>query len=81
MKEKLKSKTFWLTLVGAVVVLLQAFGLRVDVPVLNEVITAVCSVAIVAGVMIDDTKKKEETSTKDNSTTEEDSQTDQSEEE
>ena len=59
MKEKLKTKSFWLSIVGAVIVLLQAFGLKVDVPVINEVITAICSVAIVAGVMIDDTKKKE----------------------
>ena len=59
MKEKLKRKTFWLSIVGSVVVLLQAFGLKIDVPVVNEVITALCSVAIVTGVMIDDTKKKE----------------------
>lgn len=58
MKEKLKSKRFWITLVGAVIVLLQAIGLKVDVPAINEIVTAVCSVAIVLGVMIEDTKTK-----------------------
>ena len=58
MKEKLKSKRFWLTLVGAVIVLLQAVGLKVDVPAINEIVTAICSIAIVLGVMIEDTKTK-----------------------
>lgn len=39
--------------------LLQAFGLKVDVPVVNEIITSVCAIAILLGVMIDDTKKTE----------------------
>lgn len=58
MKEKLKSKRFWLTLVGAVIVLLQAIGLKVDVPAVNEIVTAICSIGIVLGVMIEDTKPK-----------------------
>ena len=70
MKEKLKTKSFWLTVVGAVIMLLQAFGLKINVPVVNEIITALCSVAIVMGIMIDDTKKKEETTKDDNSTEE-----------
>ena len=60
MKEKLKTKSFWLSVCGSIIVLLQAFGLKIDVPLVNEIITALCSIAIVLGVMIDDTKKKEE---------------------
>ena len=67
MKEKLKTKSFWLTIVGAVIMLLQAFGLKINGPLVNEIITALCSIAIVTGIMIDDTKKKEETPTEDNS--------------
>lgn len=58
MKEKLKSKRFWITLVGAVIVLLQAIGLKVDVPAVNEIVTAICSIGIVLGVIIEDTKPK-----------------------
>ena len=53
-KKKLTSKTFWISLAGAVVVMLQCFGLKIDAPYINEAISAVCSVCIILGLMRDD---------------------------
>lgn len=61
MKNKIKTKSFWIGLAGAVIMLLQAFGLKINVPVINEVISSLCAIAILLGVMIDDTKKTENT--------------------
>lgn len=58
MKDKLKSKGFWISLTGAVVVLMQTLGVKFDVAYVNEVISAVCAVLIVVGVMVDDVKNK-----------------------
>lgn len=57
MKEKLRSKKFWLSLAAAVVVILQCFGLKVDAPVVNEAVCAVCGVLVLVGLVVDDTKK------------------------
>ena len=65
MKNKLKSKGFWLSLSGAIIVLLQTLGVKFDVVYLNEVVSAVCSLLIVVGIMVDDVKIKDKT-TKDN---------------
>ncbi len=54
MKTRIKSKSFWIALVGAVIMLLQAFCLRVDVPLVNEIVSALCTIAILFGAMIDD---------------------------
>jgi len=53
-KKKLTSKTFWISLAGAVVVMLQCFGLKIDAPYINEAISAVCSVCIILSLMRDD---------------------------
>ena len=60
MKNKLKSKGFWLSLSGAVIVLMQTLGVKFDVAYVNEVISAVCSLLIVVGIMVDDRKKLEQ---------------------
>ena len=60
MKNKLKSKGLWLSLSGAVIVLMQTVGVKFDVAYVNEVISAVCSLLIVVGIMVDDRKKLEQ---------------------
>ncbi len=57
MKNKIKTKSFWIGLAGAVIMLLQTLGLRINAPVVNEVISSLCAIAILFGVMTDDTKK------------------------
>jgi uncharacterized membrane protein len=55
--KRLKTKSFWVGLAGAVMLILQAFGLKINAPVVNEVISSLCAIAILFGVMVDDTKK------------------------
>ena len=57
MKNKLKTKSFWVGIAGAVVLILQTLGLKINAPVVNEVISSLCAIAILFGVMVDDTKK------------------------
>ncbi len=55
-KEKLKSKTFWLALSGAIVVFLQTAGVKIDAPYVNELVTAFCGILVVAGIIKDNGK-------------------------
>ena len=54
MLEKIKSVKFWLSLSGAIVIVLQLFGLRVSAPFVNEVVSAICSVFVILGIMVPD---------------------------
>ncbi len=53
LKEKCKNKGFWISLVAAVVMVLQACGLKIDVPVVNEIVSAVMGVLVVLGIVSD----------------------------
>lgn len=59
LKEKMKHKSFWLTLVGAVIMFLQLLGVKVDAPYINEIINAFCAIAIILGIMSDTPPPKE----------------------
>ncbi|MDR3292888.1 MAG: hypothetical protein LBT20_02150 [Clostridiales bacterium] len=54
MKEKLKSPKFWLTLSGAFILLLQSFGVKLDAPAVNEALTSISGLLLVAGVLSKD---------------------------
>lgn len=54
--DKMKSKTFWLALAGAIVVFLQTAGVKVNAPYVNELVTAFCAVLVVVGIIKDDKK-------------------------
>jgi uncharacterized membrane protein len=58
MKDKLRSKKFWLSLAAAVVVLLQCLGVKIDAPVVNEAVCTVCGVLVLIGLITDDVKKE-----------------------
>ncbi len=45
------SKSVILSLAGGIILLLQAFGVKVNVPYVNEVVEAVCAVLIVLGIV------------------------------
>lgn len=51
MKERLKNYGFWISLVSGIIMVLQAFGLRIDAPYVNEIITAVLGVLVVLGII------------------------------
>lgn len=53
LKEKLKNKGFWVSLVSAVVMILQAFGLKIDAPAVNEILTAVVGLLVILGIVSD----------------------------
>ena len=47
----IKTKRFWLAVGAVVVMVLQAFGVKVDAEYVNELISAVCGVLIMVGVL------------------------------
>lgn len=51
MKEKLRNKGFWISLVSAVIVFVQSIGIKVDVPAVNEIISALLTVLVVLGII------------------------------
>lgn len=51
MKDKLKNYGFWLSLAGAIVIFLQAVGIRINVPYVNEIITAFMGILVVLGII------------------------------
>ena len=51
MKAKLKSYEFWVSVVSAVMVVLQSISLKFDVPYIQEVIMGFLGVLAVAGVV------------------------------
>lgn len=53
LKEKCKNKGFWISLVAAVVMVLQVCGLKIDAPVVNEIVSAVMGVLVVLGIVSD----------------------------
>lgn len=69
--SKFKSKKFWISLVAAVILLLQLFGLKIDTPYVSEVVSSICAICILVGLMADDTKEKSDENTENNCKAEE----------
>ncbi len=60
MASKLRSKKFWISFAGIVIMLLQLFGVKVNAPYVNELLDSVCAVCILVGLLDapkDDTEK------------------------
>ncbi len=51
MLQKIKTKKFWISLSGIIIMLLQLFGVKVDVPYVNEVVNSICAVLILIGLL------------------------------
>lgn len=67
--NKMKNASFWMSLGGAVVMVLQCLGVKVSAPYVNEVISAVCSVFVIIGIMTPaktEEKKQSETNCPEN---------------
>ena len=58
MKEKLRSKSFWMSLIGALLVFAQAVGLKFDIPAVNEIIRAGLTLLVVIGIITGDGGRK-----------------------
>ena len=49
--RKLRTKSFWVQLAGAVVLLLGLFGVKIDGPYAGEITEALCSLLIILGLI------------------------------
>ncbi|MBE5730762.1 MAG: hypothetical protein E7350_02265 [Clostridiales bacterium] len=63
MNGKYKTKKFWISLVGMVVLLLQLLGVRVDVPYVNEVVNSICAICVFVGLLDGGSEKKTDENT------------------
>lgn len=61
---KIKTTGFWLSLSGAILILVQTIGnivgFAVNVQYFNEIVTSICGVLVVVGVLIPTKKSKED---------------------
>lgn len=51
MKGKFRNYGLWVSLISAVIMILQAMGLKFDLPYVNEVITSVLGVLVALGII------------------------------
>lgn len=61
-KNRLTNYNFWISIVSAVLLILQAFNIEFDVNYINEIITAVLGLLVVIGIINDPTKNGSKTS-------------------
>ena len=61
---KVKTTGFWISLASAIVLVVQAlanaFGFKCDAKYVNEIVTSVCGVLVVVGVLIPTNNKKDD---------------------
>lgn len=50
-KKKIKNYGFWVSLGGAVFLLLQSLGIKVNVPYLNEILCSVLGIMVALGII------------------------------
>ena len=60
MSERIKSMSFWAGLIGAVFLILSAFGVEIGDEVASTVINGVCSVLIMLGIIVPPAKDKDD---------------------
>lgn len=51
MKEKFRNYGLWISLISAVLMILQSIGLKFDLPYINEVITSILGVLVALGII------------------------------
>lgn len=68
MIERLKSTSFWAGLIGAVFLILGAFGVEIGDEVASTVINGVCSVLIMLGIAVPPAKAKDKSDGNDGGT-------------
>ena len=68
-KNRLTNYNFWISIVSAVLLILQAFNIEFDVNYINEIITAVLGLLVVIGIINDPTKSASKTDTSSTITT------------
>lgn len=61
MKNRLTNYNFWISMVSAVLLILQAFDIQFDIAYINEIVTAVLGLLVVIGIISDPTKSSTKT--------------------
>lgn len=51
MKDKMKNYGFWMSLISAILIAVQAMGFKFDMVYVNEIITAFLGVLVVLGII------------------------------
>lgn len=51
MLKRMKNYGFWISIVSAILILLQAFGLKIDLPYINEIVSAVLGLLVILGIV------------------------------
>ena len=49
----MKNKGFWVSLISAIVMILQAFGLKIDAPFANEIAASILGALVILGIISD----------------------------
>ena len=61
LKEKIKSYSYWVSLASAIVLILKVigakFGFNIDATLASDIITSVCSVLVITGIIVTPTSK------------------------
>lgn len=72
MKQKLKSYTFWVALVSAIILVIEEvcklFGWGVDVGIIENIMLSICGVFVVLGIITKSNSKSENENCKDKTT-------------
>lgn len=51
MNSRFKNYGFWTAIISSAFILLQAFGIKINAPYVNEIITAILGVLVVLGII------------------------------
>ena len=71
-KNRLTNYNFWISIVSAILLLLQAFDFEFDILYVNEILTAILGLLVVIGIISDPTKSGTESSVENKKSTEKD---------
>lgn len=53
MSGRIRTKKFWISLAGIIIMLLQLFGLKINTPIISEIVNSICAVCVVIGLIGD----------------------------
>lgn len=56
LKSKVRNYGFWISIISAVLIIVQALGFNVNIPVIKEILVAVCGVFVALGIISDSDK-------------------------
>lgn len=58
LKNKLRNYGFWVAIISAALVIVQALGVNIDIPVVKEVLISICGILVMLGIISNPEKGK-----------------------